>query len=314
MERLDIGIVMINFNNAELTINSLKTIKEHTSDKLNYKIIVVDNASEIDDFKNLKKAINELPDSFPIQLVRSRINTGFGGGNMMGVQHLNADYYAFINNDTLLQNDCLSILKEFMDSHKEVGIAGAQMLDQHGNQIPSFGHFPSLAREIIGTSYLELINKKKHPRHRKIYQEPLKVNYVNGSFMLCKSSYFDNVGGFDTNLFLFFEESDISLRLLKEGNPTYLVPEARYLHYQGKSMPDSINRKIELKTSLFYVVRKHYGYLHYLFLWLFFIIRYGFTSLVKPKYFPLFYRILIGMPLSKSLRFKYKIVDGDFDV
>lgn len=161
MERLDIGIVMINFNNAELTISSLKSIKEHTSGKLNYKIIVVDNASEINDYNKLKRAIEDLSGTIPLQLIRSRINTGFGGGNMIGVQYLHAEYYAFINNDTLLQNDCLSILKKFMDENQSVGISGAQMFDQHGKQIPSFGHFPSLARETIGTFFLEWVNKKK---------------------------------------------------------------------------------------------------------------------------------------------------------
>ena len=53
---------------------------------------------------------------------------------------------------------------------------------------------------------------------------------------------------------------------------------------------------------MFYVIRKNYGYLHYQILRIFFILRYGLVSIIKPKYFKLFYRILIGLPIGKSLK------------
>jgi hypothetical protein len=67
--------------------------------------------------------------------------------------------------------------------------------------------------------------------------------------------------------------------------------------------------KIELKTSMFYVIRKNYGYFHYQILRMVFIFRYGFTCLIKPKYFSLFTRILMGLPLGKSLKQRQVIID-----
>lgn len=301
LKRLDVGVIMINYNNSELTIDSIKSILQKTSQKLNFKIVVVDNASNIQDYNNLERLLIKL-DNSKIKLVRSMINTGFGGGNMFGVQHVNATYYAFINNDTLLQNDCLSILKKHLDMHEEIAIGGPEILDEKMELKVSFDHFTSLQREFFGSEFLELKNSKKYPNRKKEYKTPLKVNYVNGSFMFCRSTDFNNIGGFDTNIFLFFEESDLSYRLLKKNKETCFIPEAKYIHFQGKSMPTSILTKIELKTSMFYVIRKHYGYVNYQLLRLIFIIRYGLTSIVKPKYLPLFYRILIGLPISKSLK------------
>ncbi|WP_337251638.1 glycosyltransferase family 2 protein [Maribacter halichondriae] len=128
--------------------------------------------------------------------------------------------------------------------------------------------------------------------------------------MFFRASDFNKVGGFDTNIFLYFEESDICYRLKKLGKKTYFIPSVSYLHYQGKSIDKTgipIATKIELKTSMFYVIRKNYCYLHYQALRLFFILRYGLVSIVKPKYFPLLHRILIGLPLGKSIRHKQVI-------
>lgn len=307
MKKYDIGIVIINYNNSNLTIESVRSIIKNTSNSIDYHIIIVDNASEHDDYNHLLQLVNTLSNS-DVELIRSVINTGFGGGNMFGVQHVNATYYAFINNDTTLHNDCLSILKKYMDDHTEIAISGPEILDEELNRKVSFDHFVSLQREVFGSGFLELKNSKKYPNRKTQYETPIAVNYVNGSFMFCRSKDFNAIGGFDTNIFLFFEESDLCYRLLKQNKLTYFIPEAKYIHFQGKSMPDSTLTKIELKTSMFYVIRKHSGYLSYQLLRIIFILRYGLTSIVKPKYFTLFFRILIGLPISKSIKNDQKIM------
>ena len=86
---------------------------------------------------------------------------------------------------------------------------------------------------------------------------PTKVHYVQGSFMFIGSADFNEIGGFDTNLFLYYEESDISLRLLKLKNKyTYLVPSLEYIHYKSASTKKNIDIKIEQKISLLYHTKK----------------------------------------------------------
>ena len=58
----------------------------------------------------------KIPD---LELLRSPINTGFGGGNMYGIPYAKATYLAIVNNDTLFKNDCLTILKETLDKNKK---------------------------------------------------------------------------------------------------------------------------------------------------------------------------------------------------
>ncbi|MES2747824.1 MAG: glycosyltransferase family 2 protein, partial [Bacteroidota bacterium] len=118
---------------------------------------------------------------------------------------------------------------------------------------------------------------------------------------------FNNVGGFDTNIFLYYEETDLCMRLEKMGKSSYLIPTAKYVHYHGASTPQNIAIKAELKISLLYVIRKHYGYLSFWFLLNYLRINYIFSTLFKPKYSYLLKVLLAGAPLSKSLKVIQKI-------
>lgn len=307
--RIQVAIVIINYNSSEFTIKCIESVLKHTSKAIEYEIIVVDNASEKEDFEHLKQFVKklELP---KVVLHRSRINTGFGGGNMHGVQFANAEYYLFLNNDTLLLDDPIKTCYDFMEQTKDAASCGPQIYNENNEKQLSFDHFTSFTREVFGKQFVQTVFSK--PNRRKTYSKPIPVDYVNGSFMFFRASDFNSVGGFDTNIFLYFEESDICYRLKKQHKNTFFIPSASYLHYQGESikktkMPIAI--KIELKTSMFYVIRKNHGYLHYQALRLVFIIRYGLASLVKPKYFKLFHRILVGLPLGKSLKQKQQITD-----
>ncbi|MBM1106432.1 glycosyltransferase family 2 protein [Aurantibacter crassamenti] len=300
--RYDIAIIIINYNSSEYTINCIESVLNNTSTQLSYQIVVVDNASEKEDFETLKSSVYLL-NSDKINIHRSRINTGFGGGNMFGVQFANADYYLFLNNDTLLTSNCISECYAFLKNTPDAAVCGPQINNEKNEKQISFDHFTSFWREVLGKQFVEMVFSK--PNRRKVYSEPISVDYVNGSFMLFKADDFNLVGGFDTNLFLYFEESDICYRLKQNGKKTYFIPNASYIHYQGKSIDKTgipIATKIELKTSMFYVIRKNYGYLHYQMLRCFFVVRYGLTSIIKPKYFKLFTRILIGLPLGKSIK------------
>ena len=90
----------------------------------------------------------------------------------------------------------------------------------------------------------------------------------------------------------------------------FLIPEAEFIHFHGASTGKSLAIKKELKISLLYIIRKHYGFLGHFTVSSFLTVKYLFSSIFKPKNWPLFYLLLIGTPLSKSLKMKQKIVSN----
>ncbi|MNQ68616.1 Rhamnosyltransferase WbbL [compost metagenome] len=223
---------------------------------------------------------------------------------MFGIQFANAKYIAFVNNDTLFKNDCLSILKNALESNPNIGIAGAQAYKENGDFLGSLDHFASPVREILGRNFLEIINQKKYPNRKKKYSHPLQVNFVPGSFMFLRSKDFYDVGGFDSNIFLYYEETDLCIRLANKSKFAYLIPEAEFIHLHGGSTEKSLAIKKELKISLLYIMRKHYGFFGYKVVLYFLALKYFFSSIFKPKNWSLFFLILAGAPISKSLKTK----------
>ncbi|MGC6431483.1 MAG: glycosyltransferase family 2 protein [Jejuia sp.] len=305
---IDISVIMINFNTASYTVDCISSILQHTSSNTTCQFIIVDNASEYENYLELKKHIDSIKNNTNIQLIRSRINTGFGAGNMIGVQHAKGKYLAFINNDVILENDCLSVLKSFMDEHPNVGVCGPQAYTENKNILPTIDHFASLGREIFGRKVLESFNPKRYPKRKKLYTNPKQGQFVAGSFMFFSAKDFYNVGGFDPNLFLYYEETDICKRLLKNGKSSYLVPDGKFIHFHGASSPKSTDIKIELKISLLYIIRKHYGFIQYYILLNYLRLKYFFSSILKPKNWPVFITLFKQAPLSLSLKHKQKVL------
>lgn len=299
----DIAAIIINYNSSTLTQECVESIIEKTPSTLSFQIIIVDNCSEKEDYLSLKQFIDSHPFK-NLQLIRSKINTGFGGGNMTGFHFANAKYVAFVNNDTLFLNDCFSILKSAIEKDNSIAVVGGQSYTETGKQMVAFDHFASISKELFGRDFLEKINPVKYPKRKSEYTNPIQVNYVQGSFMLIRTSDFNEVGGFDTNIFLYYEETDLCMRLKNNGKSCFLIPDARYVHYHGASTPQNVTIKTELKISLLYIIRKHYGYFSYWFLLNYLRINYSFSCIFKPKYWYLLKVLLAGAPLSKSLKTK----------
>ncbi|WP_068598840.1 glycosyltransferase family 2 protein [Vaginella massiliensis] len=307
---IDLSIVSINYNTSQATIVLIKSIIEKTT-RLKYEIIIVDNASEKEDFLRLQNFIKEQKNP-NLKLVRSNINTGFGKGNNIGYQATSISrYVAFINNDVELLDDCFWVLKGYLDEHPAVGIVSPQSVNENLQFVPTIDHFASWQRKIFGRKILEMFNKKRFPRRYKVYQQPIAADYVAGSFMLMRRHDFDNIGGFDENIFLYYEETDLSRRMKNIGKKTVMIPTIRYKHVHGLSTKNSLATKLEQKISLIYVIRKHQGWLASRLILMIFGIKYFFSSLIQPKKFPLFKASLQGMPLSLSL--KHKQINKEID-
>lgn len=307
---LDVSCIYINYNSASFTIDAIKSLVEQTKETVNYEIVVVDNGSVYADYELLRNSLESLEFN-SIRIYRSRVNTGFGAGNMMGVNFaLPSRYYAFINNDTLIiQENTLKDLKQFMDSTKDAGICGPQMMSENLEFISSIDHHATPARQLLKRDVLEFINPTRYPKRKKRYSSPVSCGYVPGSFMFVKSSAFDEIGGFDTAIFLFYEESDLCRRMEKKlALKTYHIPYQQYIHYQGKSTNKNLSIKVEQKISLLYLIKKHHGRLPFILMRLFYTLKYAITAIFSKKKRQLFWELIKGATVDQSLRCRQQVV------
>lgn len=304
----DIGVILINYNSSDYTIKCIQSVIEQTNSTLSYGISIVDNASEDLDYNNLVEHLSQITSDVEINIFRSKINTGFSAGNMLGVQFVNAAYYFFLNNDCKLQNDCLQILFDFCESNTEVGICSPQLYSEDGKHQPCIGYFPYLSTKIFGLGILRLSYGDRYIKRKSIFTAPTQVDVISGSQMFTRASAFSAIGGFDTTFFLYCEEEDIAYRLAKTGYSAFLVPGARNTHEGGGSTIPSMAIRREFYISFLYFYRKHFGLLRQQLLKVIIVIRLLRKSLFNTDNFRLALFVIAGAHMRHSIRHSQTIV------
>lgn len=284
---MDVSIIIINYNSSKYTANCLKSIHKFTK-SLTYEIIIVDNNSNEDDLKFLETVASQNNS----KLIKSKYNLGFGGGNHFGYQHASGDYLAFINNDVELLENSLFNLMTFYKSQSFIGLVGLPQINEEKKVFKySFRQFIDLKYHLFGQlSPIKHYSKK----HHHDLTEPFEVDQVSGAFMFIKASIYESVNGFDPNIFLFYEEMDLCLRLKKKGFKTMFYPNSRFIHFMGKSSAN-VKLKVEFIISYLYIIQKNYGYWYFCLLRIVLLLKYGFKSIFKPKkYFAPFLIVFKG--------------------
>lgn len=306
--KVKVSIITVNYNHSKLLIDFLQSFKEFfPSDVLDYQIIIVDNASEEDDYNNLISVIKK--SDIEVVLKRSRLNLGFGGGNMFGVQFSDGDYYAFINNDVVFVEDCFSYLVNYLEENADTAIVSPQQLSFKKEPSIGFDYIQGIRKELFGRSFIEFFNKEGIPKRKSLpYNKPFKVPAIQGCFMFCDAQKFDEIGGFDSNLFLYFEEMDLCYRMTKRGYSSVLLPQKSFIHLEGMSIDKNKNNdrnfliKRELLISRLYVYQKHYSFFKYKTLQFILFVKLLGKSLFSVSNLKLMFIVLRGTPLKYSLK------------
>jgi len=301
---MKISIITVNYNSSDFTIKLFQSLQKHTVAGLEYELIVVDNASEQDEREKLCVFEQEKN----VKVIFNRKNTGFSSGNMMGVQYSAAEYYFFLNNDTELQNDILSIFYAYAKEHKEYALLTAQLHLSDQSITTSFKKFPTLANKIFGNALVRLFVKDDFPSNKAHLTVPTDVGVVSGSCMFFDADVFDKIGGLETLFFLYCEEEDISKRIWDAGYKVRFLPEAKLIHYEGGSTQRNLAIEKEYYISYYLMLDKHFGYFGSRFLKFLTVFKLFRRSFRSNHYFKLFSFVLRGAPVKESLRYQQSLI------
>lgn len=299
-----LSFITINYNSSLHTIALVRSILEHTSSKLEYEIIVVDNASEKEDYETLVKSITNLPN---VKVLRNRINNGFAGGNMMGVNVAPGEYYFFINNDCLFHNDVAMILKTFMDNAPDVAASTAKITDEAGNFSSSYKQFPSLIKQWFGNAVHRAVSSQSFPSNKVRLSVPTEVEVISGACMFFRASDFNRIGGFDTVFFLYCEEEDICKRLQNRGQKIYFIPQAHLFHVGGGSSTRTLALEKEFYISYHLLIAKHFSAMGRFWITLALLIKQFRRIVSKKNGWAIFTFVASGSPIRESLRYRQNV-------
>lgn len=301
---INISFITINYNSSHHTAALVQSIITHTLAGINYEIIVVDNASEPNDYTSLCTTIGHFSQ---VSILRNRINSGFASGNMLGVNTAQGKYYFFINNDCLLLNDAGSIIKSFMDKHDDIALTTAKVTDDQGHFSSSYKQFPSATKQLFGNSVHRWLSSNSFPSNKTLLNTPTAVEVVSGSCMFFRAKDFNAIGGFDTVFFLYCEEEDICKRVCNDGKKIYFLPEANVFHAGGGSSTQNIALEKEFYISYKLLINKHFNLLERFFIKTALLFKQFRRVFTKKNGLSLFLFVASGAPIRQSLRYKQSL-------
>ncbi|MFT5645524.1 MAG: GT2 family glycosyltransferase [Aureispira sp.] len=263
MKKIDLSIVIVNYNTYNLTCTCINTI---IASKIayNYEIILVDNAST--DVKSIT-----FKEKYPaIVLIESSTNQGFGRANNLGMEGAKGDYILLLNSDTEIKKDTLERGITVLKEQQADLYSCAQVL---GDGTPFFykkssfhlGHSLQTVLYNLPLYHLSFFSKKR--TDQVAVDQITEVQTVSGAFMLFDRAIFDETKGFDPDFFLYSEETEWCYNRIRKQYKMIYDPDNLFIHKQGGSSQNQDMQVQEYISSSLGYYKEGYGiYLVYLFL------------------------------------------------
>lgn len=247
------SIIIVNYNTKTLLDNCINSIYRTQTDS-KFEIIVVDNNSS-DNSTDLKKIYPE------VIWIENKENKGFGYANNQGVEISKYENIFLLNSDTILEENIINKLEFVCNKDKNCGGISPKILYEDKSIQNTYGNYPTVkffwlnAFKIISL-LPNSINEKLLIGQPVTFTEIKEVPHILGVAMFLKKEAFKAVNGFDTNFFLYFEETDLCDRISKKGYKFYVMPNIYVIHLLSKSSPNSLFKIKQLNKSLLYYFRK----------------------------------------------------------
>ena len=296
MEAPSVCIVILNFNGWKDTIECIQSISALNYE--NYKLVIIDNNSpdgsekkildwlsgrekhqfsidqriaehvDIVDNRSIpyiyltQKEINEhyIADSTnkDIIFIQAGENRGYSAGNNIGIRYAlkkNFDYIWILNNDTLIPSDTLTKMINHIQSNGSLGIVGCRLFLYHNpDRLQCEGGY--IHNQLTGRvspvyNYKEIadINDK----------QGALLFFNTGASFLIDINVFAKIGLLDEDYFIYFEESDLTVKALRKGFKISCATNAFIFHKEGATIQDT-NTKTSSLLSDYYSVRNRIIY------------------------------------------------------
>lgn len=165
-----VSIITVNYNGKKILPMFLSGVSAINYQKNRFELIVVDNGSTDGSDKMIEENYKW------VRLIKSKKNLGFGGGNNFGIESAKGDLLFLVNNDTVLDPDCLLKLTEcfkrwgkghkvgavsakllLIDKYIPVNLQNAYLHDYSFDNVKNYGinKVPYIIREYLGENYQE---------------------------------------------------------------------------------------------------------------------------------------------------------------
>lgn len=232
-------IVILNTNRRADTLACLESLSKSTYDNL--KIIVLDNSSTDGSVDAIRSSFTD------VQIINLSENLGYAGNNNVGIREAmkqRADWVLVLNEDTILDPDCLTELIKVGESDPKIGIVGPMVY--HHNE-------PDVIQSAGGMlgKYWQSQHLGQNELDQGQFRSPHAVEWISGCAILVRKDAIEQAGMLDASFFIYWEETEWCIRVSRGGWKILHVPQAKIWH-------KGVQRDYQPKPSFtYYGTRNH---------------------------------------------------------
>ena len=236
------------YNKPDDAYKTVESVLKNTDS--NFSLYVIDNASP----ENINRMLKQHFDTNYIDLDE---NVGFGRGHNQVLDVIDSKYHFIINPDILVNENTINNLCDFMDTHPDVSIACPKVLHPDGTVQYIAKRRPSLMALVSRRIHLPFLKKieDKYLAKEMDQDADFEVDFCTGCFTVIRTDVFKEIGGFDKDYFLYFEDADITMKAKQKGKAWY-VPSADVIHFWHRETASSGSRFMTQLKSMFIYFKK----------------------------------------------------------
>lgn len=255
--------ILLNYQTPDMTLRAAQAALADLH-SLGGELVIVDNASGDGSYEMIAAEVTARgwgQDGL-VRVIASSVNGGFGAGNNIGLRMRLSDgrkpeYFYILNSDAFPDEGCTAALMDHLRSHPQAGIACSHVRGEDDVVHTTAFRFPSIAGEFVGAARLRVFERMmpKAPVPMPQPDATCQVDWSAGASMMMRASMLDEIGYFDEQFFLYFEETDLCLRAARAGWSCWYVPDSRVVHIGSVSTGMKTKRRM---PQYWYDSRRHY--------------------------------------------------------
>lgn len=261
MSNLKLSIIIVSYNTKDMLSNCLDSLYR-LNRNFTFEVIIIDN----DSADGSPALVRQLQKKYPrLTLLPLSKNLGFGSANNYGARHARGKYLLFLNSDTLVPSGVLKQALTMASSTNKLGVFSCKLKNSDGTTQANGGFFPTLKRLLLWQTFIDDLPgvkgkvKSIHPP-ADFYRRTRSLDWVTGAFMLIPRTVFEAVGGFDPDIFMYVEDTELCYRIKRMGHKVIYSNTPSIIHLGGGSSSSGWGLLKEAEMMI-YFFRRHRGFL-----------------------------------------------------
>lgn len=253
---MDLSVVIVNYQTFELTRNTVNSILKYDY-PFSYEILVVDNASGDDSLSKLQDYFGD-----KVEFIASPSNSGFAAGNNLALSVAKGDYVLLLNSDTVVWENTLDDIYNYMESHSDVGASGCRVLLENGDLDKACKRtFPNVKNSFFRLFHIP--NKSKDDNYNLDNlpdDEVYEIDCLTGAFMFIRKDALNEIGFLDETFFMYGEDIDLCFRIKEAGWKIVYYGKSKITHLKGASSKKQKSKLIyEFYRAMYIYYKKHHA-------------------------------------------------------